>query len=60
MCGESCGGNGAQELVKECTLYCAVVGGTLEGLSCTVCSGVLSLGAKAAYRMDIADADHLS
>lgn len=56
MFGESCGGHGAQELVKEC----AVVGGTLEGLSCTVCSSALSLGAKAAYRMDIVDADHLS
>lgn len=58
--GESCGGDGALELVKECTLYCAVVRGTLEGQSCTVCSSVSSLGAKAAYGMDIADADRLS
>jgi len=42
--GESDDGNGAQELVKECTSYGTVVDGTVEGLSCTVWSSVLSRG----------------
>lgn len=55
MFGESGGGNGTEELVRESPLYCA-----LEGLSRTVCSGILSLWAKAPYRMDMSDVDHLS
>lgn len=40
---------------KERNLHCSIM-----GLSSAMCSVLLSLGAKAAYRMHIAEAQHLS
>lgn len=43
---------------KEGNLHGAGGSSTIKGLSSAVCSILLSLGAKAALRMHIADAEH--
>lgn len=61
MCLESLVvGAGHGVSAKECNLHCAGGGSIIKGLSSAACSILWSLGAKAAYRMRIADAQHAS